>query len=107
MRSVPVRILAALLWLACAPAVAFAQEEYERESPWLEVLFTWTPVLLIVGLWLYFMRKLGMGKKGPNSYQGYMQTSQERMNQIEEHLASIAKSLADISEQLKSRDRLP
>jgi ATP-dependent Zn protease len=107
MRSVSIRILAALLWLACAPAVAFAQEEYERDSPWMEVLFTWTPVLVIAGLWLYFMRKLGMGKKGPNSYQGYMKTSQERLEQIEHHLASIAKSLAEITAHLKSRDRLP
>lgn len=106
MRSASVQILTVLLLLACVPSVAFAQEA-EPESPWLTVLFTWTPILLIVGLWFFFMRRLGMGKKGPNSYQGYMQSSQEKMNQIEGHLASISKSLAEISDYLKSRERLP
>lgn len=106
MRSAPARILTVLLLLACAPSVAFAQEA-EPESPWLTLLFTWAPVLLIVGLWVFFMRRMGMGKKGPNSYAGYMQSSRERMDQIEGHLASISKSLAEISEILKSRERLP
>ncbi len=106
MRSVPVRILTVLLLLASAPSVAFAQEA-EPESPFWDLLYTWAPVLLIVGLWLFFMRKMGMGMKGPHSYRGYMQTSQEKMGQIEGHLASISKSLAEIADVLKSRERLP
>ena len=106
MRSAYVRILTVLLLLAGVPSVAFAQEA-EPESPLLGILYTWAPVLLIVGLWLFFMRKMGMGRKGPYSYMGYMQASQEKMGQIEGHLASISKSLAEISDVLKSRERLP
>lgn len=106
MRSAPVRILTVLLLLASVPAVAFAQET-EPGSPWLSVLYTWAPLLLIVGLWIFFMRKVGLARRGPNSYAGYMQTSQERMNQIEAHLASISKSLAEISDALRSRERFP
>lgn len=106
MRSAYVRILTVLLLLAGVPSLAFAQEA-EPESPFWTVFYTWIPVLLIVGLWLFFMRKMGMGRKGPYSYMGYMQSSQEKMAQIESHLGSISKSLADLTEILRSRERLP
>lgn len=103
MRSAYVRILTVLLLLAGAPSGAFAQEA-EPESPVLAILYTWAPLLLILGLWLFFMWRAGMGRKGLYSY---MRSSQEKMGQIEEHLARISKSLGEIADVLKSRERLP
>ncbi len=35
--------------------------EEPRENPLLAVLLTWAPVLLIVGLWIFFMRQMQTG----------------------------------------------
>jgi len=35
--------------------------EIEKESPLLTLLFSWAPVLLIVGLWIFFMRQMQSG----------------------------------------------
>src|SRR5262249_26695143 len=35
--------------------------EKTRENPLLTVLFTWAPVLLIVALWIFFMRQMQTG----------------------------------------------
>jgi cell division protease FtsH len=35
--------------------------EEPRENPLIAVLFTWAPVLLIVGLWIFFMRQMQTG----------------------------------------------
>jgi len=43
-----------------AANVEIAVEE-ERENPLFAVLFTWAPVLLIVGLWIFFMRQMQTG----------------------------------------------
>ncbi|HYO16139.1 MAG TPA: ATP-dependent zinc metalloprotease FtsH [Thermoanaerobaculia bacterium] len=37
------------------------QVEEPRENPLIAVLFTWAPVLLIVGLWIFFMRQMQTG----------------------------------------------
>jgi cell division protease FtsH len=37
------------------------EAEEPRENPLIAVLFTWAPVLLIVGLWIFFMRQMQTG----------------------------------------------
>jgi ATP-dependent Zn protease len=32
-------------------------------SLWVKVLTSWAPVILIIGFWIFFMRKLGSGKQ--------------------------------------------
>ena len=35
--------------------------EPQRENPLLTILFTWGPILLIIGLWIFFMRQMQTG----------------------------------------------
>lgn len=89
MRSTLSRALAPVLTLLlalAAPAALLAQEEH-RDSPFTALLLTWAPVLLVVGLWFFFMRRMGYGKGG---YKQYMITSQERMASIDRNLERIA-----------------
>ena len=85
-----------------AQVLAQAQEygEPAARSPLATVFWTWLPVLLVVGLWFYFMRKMGLGSKGTKNY---IQTSQENFAKVEAHLASIARSLEEIASTLRSR----
>ncbi len=43
-----------------AAGVAIKAEQ-QRESPLLAIMLTWAPVLLIVGLWIFFMRQMQNG----------------------------------------------
>jgi len=42
-------------------AKVIVRGEETKENPLLAVLFTWAPVLLIVGLWIFFMRQMQTG----------------------------------------------
>ncbi len=42
-------------------AGAVVTYEKQHDSPWLAMFLTWGPVLLIVGLWVYFMRQFQAG----------------------------------------------
>jgi ATP-dependent Zn protease len=77
-----------------APVVATAQTN--SDSPFMVALITWAPVLLVIGLWIFFMRKVSWYGKG--GYKDYMRVSQEKLVQIEAHLADIALSLKKIAE---------
>jgi cell division protease FtsH len=37
------------------------EAEPQRENPLLTILFTWGPILLIIGLWIFFMRQMQTG----------------------------------------------
>jgi len=88
------------LFLASTPV--WAQTE-SRDSPLMAVLFTWAPVLVLVGFWLFFMRKIGWTSKA-GGYREYMRVSQEKLALIEGHLAEIASSLKTIAEKERGRD---
>jgi ATP-dependent Zn protease len=77
-----------------SPLVATAQTN--NDSPFLVALITWAPVLLLIGLWIFFMRK--MSWYGKDGYKEYMRVSREKLIQIEAHLADIAVSLRKIAE---------
>jgi ATP-dependent Zn protease len=86
-------VLTLMLALA-APAALLAQED-GRESPIMALLYTWAPVLLIVALWIFFMRRFGWGKGG---YKQYMMTNQEHMASIDRNLERIAVQLEKLTE---------
>jgi ATP-dependent Zn protease len=70
--------------------VLFAQEAEPRQaSPFWTALITWLPFIILIVLWLFFMRKIG-GRKG---YTVYMDNSQERLASIDESLKRIASSV--------------
>ena len=77
------------------PMQAFAQENPPPDSPWLTALITWAPVIFLIGLWIFFMRRM-VGKGG---YREYMRVSQEKIVLIEQHLAEIASSLKKLADQ--------
>ena len=85
--------------LASSPALA---QTKDTESPFLSLLFTWAPVLVLVLFWLFFMRNMGGGAKG--GYREYLRTSREKTELIERHLADIAQSLRTIAEKERERE---
>jgi hypothetical protein len=90
MKLVPPAIVALL-----HPIVLFAQAAEppkQSQSPFWTALITWLPFLVLIALWLLFMRKLG-GKRG---YTAYVESSQERLGSIDESLKRIASSLERI-----------
>jgi ATP-dependent Zn protease len=98
MRSRPLPAVSAVLALALPllflATAALAQEE-SRPSAIATIFYTWTPVLVIVGLWIYFMRRFGGGKGG---YKGYIKASQDRMESIDQSLQRIATQLERLVE---------
>ncbi|MEA2490605.1 MAG: hypothetical protein QOH21_2397 [Acidobacteriota bacterium] len=77
------------------PVIAFAQQVEEPPSRLVTALMTWLPFLFLIGLWWFFMRRVTpLGKGG---YQEYLRVTQQRMEQIEGHLADIAASLRTIA----------
>ena len=83
-----------LFSLASMPA--FATNDRPPDSPLMTALITWAPVIFLIGLWVFFMRRMGWGSKG--GYREYMRISQEKIVQIEQHLADIAHSLKRIAD---------
>jgi ATP-dependent Zn protease len=84
------RILLRAIVFASVPTLAFAQQATaSKNSPFITAVITWLPVIALIGLWWWFMRKMG-GKKG---YAGYMLSSQERLESIDQSLKQIAQSL--------------
>ncbi len=58
-------------------------------QPWKDLLVSWAPMLLFVGVWFYFMRRSRWG----SAQEEYNQRSQEHMRKVEELLARIATAL--------------
>ena len=90
MRSLVVPVLAIL------SLPLFGQAEVPQDPPWLTALITWAPFIFLIGLWVFFMRKTAWFGKG--GYREYIRISQEKMIQIEAHLADIAASLRTLAE---------
>ena len=55
---------------------------------WSNLLYTWAPILLMIGFWLLFMRRLGWGRQA-----SYMQRNLEFMERQEKLLDRIATAL--------------
>jgi ATP-dependent Zn protease len=55
---------------------------------WASVLYSWAPILLLIGFWLFIMRKLGTGKQAR-----YFERSMAFMERQEQLLERIATAL--------------
>ena len=91
-------VLALALPLLFLASAAMAEEE-SRPSALSTILYTWAPVLIIVALWLFFMRFMrnaGGGVKG--GYKAYLRSSQERIESIDQSLQRIATQLERLVE---------
>ncbi len=44
--------------------VDISVKESEQESMWMSIFISWFPMLLLIGVWIFFMRQMQMGGKG-------------------------------------------
>jgi len=44
--------------------VDIAVKEGDKESLWMSIFISWFPMLLLIGVWIFFMRQMQMGGKG-------------------------------------------
>jgi hypothetical protein len=99
MRSRPLHTVFAVLALALPllflASAAIAQEG-SRPSALATILYTWAPMLVVVGLWIFFMR--GMRWFGKGGYKGYIKASQDHMDSIDQSLQRIATQLERLVE---------
>jgi ATP-dependent Zn protease len=72
------------------PQVVDAAEETSREI-WETLLINWFPMLLLVGVWIYFMRNM---RKQPGKWQsGGGEEMNQHLEKIEQSLERIARAL--------------
>lgn len=69
------------------PESVFAAEEYEREM-WWTIFVNWFPMLLLVGVWIYFMKNPKFTKAW-----GYSEEMNRHLEKIEQMLERIARAL--------------
>ena len=84
--------IAAIGWLVlCTPLAALAASRPEAEESWILVaLVNWAPMLLLVGVWIFFMRRM----KGGWGWQMQLTDRQrEHMERVETQLERIATAL--------------
>ncbi len=72
------------------PQIVDAAEETSREM-WETLLINWFPMLLLIGVWIYFMRNM---KKQPGKWQSWGgEEITQHLEKIEQSLERIAKAL--------------
>ncbi len=79
----------------CWTLPLYGQDERQTD-PFRAIFLTWGPVLVIIGLWIYFMRKF-------SGSQSFYQKNQELMVSIDARLERIADSLEGLVEEMKKR----
>jgi len=77
-------------FILTVPQVARAAEQSSKEM-WETLLINWFPMLLLIGVWIFFMRKMN---KQPGKWQpwGGEEISQH-LEKIEQSLERIARAL--------------
>lgn len=92
--------LLAFSWVADP---ALAQEAEEQSDPWMAIFLTWGPVLVIVGLWWFFLRRIGGNKVGRQVEQSlvHMERAEEHMRKTEEQNQQILEALEKIERHLR------
>ncbi|CAK8714680.1 MAG: ATP-dependent metallopeptidase FtsH/Yme1/Tma family protein [Candidatus Electrothrix sp. AU1_5] len=54
--------------------VDISVKEPEHESLWMSIFISWFPMLLLIGVWIFFMRQMQMGGKGGGGALGFGRT---------------------------------
>ena len=85
-------ILACLLLVPLA-APALAQDPEPARSPLLQLVFGWLPFLLIIAIWLWFMRRIGTKRVGLQ-----VTRSLEHMDAMERKTDEMLETLKRIEE---------
>lgn len=70
----------------------------------LELLVSWFPMLLLIGVWIYFMTQMKGGKYGAAKYYGDYLAEQRRHNErLEQIIAKMDERIARLED--RNRDR--
>ena len=87
------KVLVMLTWFTLvSPQIVAAAEEPLRDV-W-ELLINWFPMLLLIGVWIYFMRNM---KRKPGKWQSWGN------EEITQHLEKIEQSLERIARALEKK----
>ncbi len=85
--------------LAASPAAAMAAQEVEAESrSTFSLLVGWIPVLIVIGVWLWYMRRSGI-----RNYGKLQARSMEHMEKVELQNEQLAETLGRIEALLRER----
>lgn len=71
------------------------------EFNWIETLVAWGPILLIMGVWIYFMRNMGGGM----SYGKYLEEHLAESRRQNELLTKLIEKMDARISQLEASDR--
>jgi ATP-dependent Zn protease len=80
-------------FILTVPQCVNAAEQTSREM-WETLLINWFPMLLLIGVWIYFMRNM---KKSPGKWQS------SDGDEINQHLEKIEQSLERIARALEKK----
>ena len=89
-----------LCGLVLTAAPVLAQEAERAGSPLLRFLFAWAPFIVIIGIWLWFMRGFGGGGMGKR-----FRRSLEHMDRVEEHMERLEGQNQQMIETLQKVER--
>jgi uncharacterized RDD family membrane protein YckC len=89
-------LLIALAICIVTPLVVMAQEEEpHRPSPYLTTILSWLPMVVLIVLWVYFMRVI---RKTQSQSLGKLDKTSEHMGEVAKQLERIATALERRSE---------
>jgi len=78
----------AVVIVTCALLVAFPAYAEEERSFVRQLLVMWFPLILFIGLWLFFLRRMGAGKQRLviEKYPAHMEALEQKLDRIIELL---------------------
>src|SRR5262245_5174422 len=92
------------VWFASAilcPVVAFAESGGEQsESVFLSLVLSWAPIVVLIGIWAYFMRSM---RPGQVRGQQFMVRKEQHMERVEQLLGEISTQLGRIARSTEAR----
>ena len=95
-RRLSASLVGAILLAFSSDALAAAAQSVEREpSTFLTVLVGWSPIVLLIVLWIWFMRRIGANKNS-----AYIDRGLVHMNRVEEQNDQIIAALDRIEKAL-------
>lgn len=92
-------LFASLFSCILFPAFAMAQQSgSEPPGLFVQLLMTWTPLLVLVGLWWWLFTRIGLSRN-----RKYMERALEHMNKLEAQNAEIIEVLKQVESKLGGR----
>ena len=96
----------ALRWSTClasallCPAIALAESGGQNESAFLSIFLSWVPILVLIAIWVYFMRSAQPAQKRGEQY---VARKEKHMERVEQLLGEISTQLGRIATSSETR----